>query len=77
MIVIELCRSRTSVLELDENTVLEEAKNIGMSKIMSLVKQNGVINGLMYVLMLNMSAFITKEIGMAPGGEFRVAFKEV
>ncbi|KAF7279775.1 traB domain-containing protein [Rhynchophorus ferrugineus] len=76
MIVVELCRSRTSVLELDENTILEEAKDIGMAKVMALVKRNGVINGLMYVLMLNMSAFITKQIGMAPGGEFRVAFRE-
>lgn len=76
LVVVELCRSRTSILELDENTVLEEAKKIDLTKIMATIKSNGVVNGLMYILLLNMSAHITKEIGMAPGGEFRVAYRE-
>lgn len=76
LVVVELCRSRTSILELDENTVLEEAKKIDFAKIMATIKSNGVVNGLMYILLLNMSAHITKEIGMAPGGEFRVAYRE-
>ena len=39
--------------------------------------QNGVFNGLMYILLLNMTAHITRELGMAPGGEFRRAMAEV
>lgn len=31
----------------------------------------------MYILLLSMSAHLTKELGMAPGGEFRRAFAEV
>ena len=31
----------------------------------------------MYLLLLSMSAHLTKELGMAPGGEFRRAFREV
>lgn len=31
----------------------------------------------MQLLLLSMSAHLTKELGMAPGGEFRRAFKEV
>ena len=30
----------------------------------------------MYLLLLSMSAHLTKELGMAPGGEFRRAFRE-
>ena len=30
----------------------------------------------MQVLLLSMSAHITKQLGMAPGGEFRAAFRE-
>ena len=30
----------------------------------------------MYLLLLSMSAHLTKELGMAPGGEFRQAFRE-
>ncbi|XP_030752354.1 traB domain-containing protein [Sitophilus oryzae] len=76
LVVVELCTSRTSILELDEKTILEEAKKIDFARVLSTVKSNGVVNGLMYILLLNMSAHITKEIGMAPGGEFRVAYKE-
>ena len=39
--------------------------------------QSGVIQGILHLLLLNMSAHITKELGMAPGGEFRRAVKEV
>ena len=39
--------------------------------------QNGVMQGVLNILLLNISAYITKELGMAPGGEFRVAFNEV
>lgn len=76
VVVLELCAARTSILSLDEATVLEEAKNIDFDKIMTTIKTNGVYNGIMYLLLLNMSAHLTKEIGMAPGGEFRVAYTE-
>lgn len=41
------------------------------------VCQNGVMSGLMQILLLKVSAHITEQLGMAPGGEFREAFKEV
>ena len=31
----------------------------------------------MQVLLLSVSAHITKQLGMAPGGEFRAAYREV
>lgn len=74
---MELCSARTNILALDEETVLREAKNIDMDKIMTTIRSNGVYNGIMYILLLNMSAHLTREVGMAPGGEFRVAFREV
>lgn len=74
---MELCPSRTSILRLDEKTILEEAKKIDTSNVIQLIKANGAVNGIMYILLLNMSAHITKETGMAPGGEFRVAHREV
>lgn len=39
--------------------------------------QNGMMSGLMQILLLKVSAHITEQLGMAPGGEFREAFKEV
>lgn len=55
---------------------MEEAKDINMQKIRNVIKANGFFNGMFYILLLNMSAKLTKELGMAPGGEFRVAMKE-
>jgi pheromone shutdown protein TraB len=75
-VVLELCSSRTSILSLDEKTILEEAKNIDLQKIITNIKSSGLYNGIMYILLLNMSAHITKELGMAPGGEFRAAYRE-
>lgn len=39
--------------------------------------QSGLVQGVMHLLLLSMSAHLTKELGMAPGGEFRQALKEV
>ncbi|XP_053602701.1 traB domain-containing protein isoform X2 [Plodia interpunctella] len=76
IVMVELCQQRTNILLLDEEIILREAKNINIKKIRETMAQNGVFNGLMYILLLNMSAHITRELGMAPGGEFRRAMAE-
>ncbi|XP_068630324.1 traB domain-containing protein-like isoform X2 [Battus philenor] len=76
IVMVELCDQRTNILLLDEEIILREAKNINLKKIRATMAQNGVFNGLMYILLLNMSAHITRELGMAPGGEFRRAMAE-
>ncbi|XP_038210687.1 traB domain-containing protein-like isoform X2 [Zerene cesonia] len=76
IVMVELCEQRTNILLLDEEVILREAKNINIKKIRATMAQNGVFNGLMYILLLNMSANITRELGMAPGGEFRRAMAE-
>ncbi|VVC93484.1 traB domain-containing protein-like isoform X1 [Leptidea sinapis] len=76
IVMVELCEQRTNILLLDEEVILREAKNINIKKISATMSQNGVFNGLMYILLLNMSAHITRELGMAPGGEFRRAMAE-
>jgi pheromone shutdown protein TraB len=75
-VVVELCESRVHILKFDEKKLLEEAKDVNMQKIRSVIKTNGFFNGMFYILLLNMSAKLTKELGMAPGGEFRTAMKE-
>lgn len=42
-----------------------------------MIKEHGTFQGLVYILLLSMTARITKDLGMAPGGEFRRAFAEV
>ncbi|XP_054751859.2 traB domain-containing protein-like [Lytechinus pictus] len=76
IVLLELCRGRLSILELDEETLLEEAKNFNLTKLRQSIKQSGVVGGIMQALLLNLSAHLTKELGMAPGGEFRRAVRE-
>ncbi|XP_058800871.1 traB domain-containing protein isoform X2 [Phymastichus coffea] len=75
-VLVELCLSRIHVLQLDEETILQEAKNLTLSKMMDVIKTNGIYKGMFFVLFLSMSAHLTKVLGLAPGGEFRTAFKE-
>ncbi|VDK76674.1 unnamed protein product [Litomosoides sigmodontis] len=75
MVMVELCPSRISILSMDEDTLLEEAKNLNFDKVINTIKQNGAIQGILHVLLLSMSAHMTKALGMAPGGEFRAAHK--
>ncbi|XP_043418982.1 traB domain-containing protein isoform X2 [Prionailurus bengalensis] len=76
VVVVELCQYRVSMLKMDESTLLQEAKEISLEKLQQAVRQNGVMSGLMQMLLLKVSAHITEQLGMAPGGEFRAAFKE-
>uniref|UniRef100_H0WTY0 TraB domain containing n=1 Tax=Otolemur garnettii TaxID=30611 RepID=H0WTY0_OTOGA len=76
VVVVELCQYRVSMLKMDESTLLREAKELSLEKLQQAVRQNGLMSGLMQMLLLKVSAHITEQLGMAPGGEFREAFKE-
>uniref|UniRef100_A0A1B0FIV1 TraB domain-containing protein n=1 Tax=Glossina morsitans morsitans TaxID=37546 RepID=A0A1B0FIV1_GLOMM len=77
VVMVELCTSRIPILKLDEKTLLEEAKNINLAKIKGILQTHGCINGIFFILLLQMSAQIARDLGMAPGGEFRRAFEEI
>ena len=76
IVVLELCKARTSVLHLDEEKSLELAQQLTLEKVMEMVRSQGALQGVMTCTMLSMSAHLTKELGMAPGGEFRRAYRE-
>lgn len=76
VVVVELCQYRVSMLKMDERTLLREAKEVSLQKLQQAVRQNGLMSGLMQMLLLKVSAHITEQLGVAPGGEFREAFKE-
>jgi len=76
IVMIELCKARTNLLQLDEQTILEEAQTLNLDKSLEIIKSQGTVQGVMYLLLLSMSAHLTKELGMAPGGEFRTAYQE-
>ena len=49
IVVLELCKDRTNILHLDEETVLEEAKNLTMDKMILAIRQNGTIQVLSFM----------------------------
>uniref|UniRef100_A0A914I758 TraB domain-containing protein n=1 Tax=Globodera rostochiensis TaxID=31243 RepID=A0A914I758_GLORO len=53
--------------------LMREAQALTRQKIMAIIRENGIAQGLMQVLLLSLSAHITQQLGMAPGGEFRAA----
>ncbi|EFO85261.1 hypothetical protein CRE_24675 [Caenorhabditis remanei] len=74
-VMLELCPSRISIISMDEARLLSEAKDLNSQKIIQTIKQNGAIQGILHVLLLSMSAHVTRELSMAPGGEFRAAHR--
>lgn len=75
-VVLELCPLRMHILDYDEQTLLEEAKDLGPEKIKQILKDQGFSHGLFYLSFLRASANITKQLGVAPGGEARRAVAE-
>ena len=75
-VVLELCSSRVNILKYDEETLMKEYKELDNAKTIQIMKETSVIQGLLQTLMIRLYANVTEQLGMAPGGEFRVAYKE-
>ncbi|CAH0627031.1 unnamed protein product [Chrysodeixis includens] len=76
-ILVELCRQRVSLLELDDKKFLEDAKNFDAKKLKEAVKGQNFVSGMLHAMLLKTYADIAKELGVAPGGEFRRAYHEM
>ncbi|KAE9554754.1 hypothetical protein FO519_002015 [Halicephalobus sp. NKZ332] len=75
VLLIELCGSRLAILNMDKDTLLEQAKNLNHERIITMVKQDGFSQTILHILLLQTSAYIARQLGMAPGGEFRAAYE--
>lgn len=76
VVVLELCTSRLSILSINEEMLMKESSTLTLAKVQDNVKAQGIVQGIMYSLFLSLSAQLTRELGMAPGGEFRRAVAE-
>ena len=76
VVVLELCQARASTLVLDEKKIMELVQSLTLSSVVEIMQTKGAFHGLMLITMQTMSAHLTRELGMAPGGEFRRAYKE-
>ncbi|TRY75646.1 hypothetical protein TCAL_12141 [Tigriopus californicus] len=76
VVMLELCKTRSSMLHMDEARILAESASMTPAKMRTLIREKGLASGMLYILMLSLSAKLTRELGMIPGGEFRRAFNE-
>ncbi|XP_020367740.2 traB domain-containing protein-like isoform X1 [Rhincodon typus] len=75
-VVLEVCQYREQLLTLDEQSLLNGSKTFDTRTMLHSIKQFGLIHTLWSMLFLRISAYLIDELGMAPGGEFRKAFRE-
>lgn len=74
-VMVELCQSRSHILLMDEAQLMHEATDLNLAKIREIYRTNG-LNSIFYILLLSMSSKLTKDLGRAPGCEFRRALQE-
>ena len=75
-VMLELCRERAFMLNLDEESLLEQNKKLSFEKIRSAIAEKGIAQGLIYIMFIKMSASLTEKLGLAPGAEFRAGSAE-
>lgn len=76
VLVLELCPLRLHILHYDEERLLREASELNKAKMAQIYRNNGIVGGSFYIQFLKMSANVTQQLGMAPGGECRRAVAE-
>lgn len=76
VVMLELCKTRSSMLQMNEAQILAESASMTPAKMRALIREKGLASGALYILLLSLSAKLTRDLGMTPGGEFRRAFNE-
>lgn len=75
-LVLELCPLRLHILHFDEERLLRESADLNYDKVREILRQHGLIGGMFYIKFLNINASVTRQLGIAPGGECRRALAE-
>ena len=75
-VVLELCQERQMLLHFSEEQILSEARRMTFAQLRSFVRRDGLVVGLTQSIFLKLSAQLTAQLGVAPGGEFRAGFEE-
>nr|CDS33368.1 traB domain containing protein [Hymenolepis microstoma] len=70
VLVVELCDARRSAAFMTEEQIERSVKE---NTLVTMIKSMGITNGIAEYLLLRASCYIMKQVGMAPGGEFRAA----
>lgn len=75
-VVLELCQDRRMILRYSEETIVREAQNMSVFSVRNFIRRDGLVAGITQTIFLKLSAHLTKQLGVAPGGEFRAGYEE-
>lgn len=75
-LVLELCPLRLDVLHLDEERLLRQSIELTADKRRHIYRELGLIGGAFYIKLLHINAELTRQLGVAPGGECRRGLAE-
>lgn len=73
VVMLELCRARVSILTLDEAAMLERAQTMGVVE--SIMDNRKRVSDPLYLLLSELYAFVTRQVGVVPGVELRAGFR--
>lgn len=76
IVMLELCPLRLHILFYDEQLLMQESSELGFRKMLNIIRTHGLSSGLFYIRFLRTNANITRQLGVAPGGECRRAVAE-
>ena len=76
VVLVELCNDRKVMLLRSDEEILREARTMTLAKMRSFIRRDGVLAGITQSLYLKLSAELTQQLGVAPGGEFRAGYEE-
>ena len=75
-VVLELCQDRMMMLQYSEESIVREAQNMTFFTVRDFIRRDGIVAGITQAIFLKLSAQLTRQLGVAPGGEFRAGFEE-
>lgn len=76
VVLLELCSDRKVVLQYSQESILREARTMTFTKMRDFIRRDGLVAGLVQSIFLKFTAEMTQQLGIAPGGEFRVGYEE-
>ncbi len=75
-VVLELCQDRQMMLRYSEESIIREAQNMTLFSVQNFIRRDGLIAGITQSIFVKFSAHLTRQLGVAPGGEFRAGYEE-
>ena len=74
--MLEICECRINLLSMTEELLMEKIRNFSFESVNKIIKELGLVQGLIQILFLHHSKELSEKLGVLPGSEIRSAFLE-